>query len=123
MDRLFVEATKMTPEIILDSNANVYSIKGNSRPENPMVFYKQVFDWLESHFESNSSKTNFIVQMDYFNTSTSKVLLDLFEYFEKKSEEKDIHVIWQYQSGDEEMMEAAEELFNLVEISFELKEV
>lgn len=123
MERYFVEGTKMTPEILLDSQSSLYSIKGNSRPENPMVFYKPVFEWLGSHFDSTSSKTVFTLQMDYFNTSTSKVLLDLFEFFEEKSKDKDIHVVWQYQSGDEEMMEAAEELFNLVDISFELKEI
>jgi len=113
----------MTPQIELDTDKNVFSLPGNSRPENPMQFYKPMFDWLNNHFESATSKTTFEVKMDYFNTSTSKILLDLFELFEKYAESKDIHVIWYYQSDDEEMQEAGEELLDLVELSHEIKEI
>jgi hypothetical protein len=123
MERYFVEATKMTPQIELDLDKKVYSLTGNSRPENPMQFYKQMFDWLNSYFESATEKMTFEVKMDYFNTSTSKILLDLFELFEKYAESKDIHVIWYYQSDDEEMQEAGEELLDLVELSHEIKEI
>jgi hypothetical protein len=123
MERYFVEATKMTPQIELDPDKKVYSLTGNSRPENPMQFYKQMFDWLNSYFESATEKMTFEVKMDYFNTSTSKILLDLFELFEKYAESKDIHVIWYYQSDDEEMQEAGEELLDLVELSHEIKEI
>jgi hypothetical protein len=123
MERYFVEATKMTPQIELDPDKKVYSLTGNSRPENPMQFYKPMFDWLNSYFESATEKMTFEVKMDYFNTSTSKILLDLFELFEKYAESKDIHVIWYYQSDDEEMQEAGEELLDLVELSHEIKEI
>lgn len=123
MERYFVEATKMTPQIELDTDKNVFSLSGNSRPENPMQFYKPMFDWLNNHFESATGKTTFEVKMDYFNTSTSKILLDLFELFEKYADSKDIHVIWYYQSDDEEMQEAGEELLDLVELSHEIKEI
>ena len=123
MDRYYVEATKMTPEINLDAEKKIFSIRGNSRPENPKQFYQTVFDWLTEYFENSNDKTVFEIQMDYFNTSTSKILLDLFELFEKFAESKDIHVIWYYQKNDEEMEEAGAELLDLVEISYELKEV
>jgi hypothetical protein len=123
MERYFVEATKMTPQIELDPDKKVFSLTGNSRPENPMQFYKTMFEWLNAFFEETSEKMTFEVKMDYFNTSTSKILLDLFELFEKFAESKDIHVIWYYQSDDEEMQEAGEELLDLVELSHEIKEI
>jgi hypothetical protein len=123
MDRYFVEATKMTPQIELDPINKVFSMSGNSRPENPMQFYKPIFEWLTAYIESSDDKMVFKVKMDYFNTSTSKVLLDLFELFEKFAPNKDIHVVWYYQSDDEEMQEAGEELLDLVEISYEVKEI
>ena len=58
MERYFVEATKMTPQIELDPDKKVYSLTGNSRPENPMQFYKPMFDWLNSYFESATEKMN-----------------------------------------------------------------
>ena len=52
-----------------------------------------------------------------------EVLLDLFELFERLAEEKDIHVIWYHESDDDEMQEAGEELLDLVELSYEIKEM
>lgn len=123
MEHLYVEGTKMTPNVILDSDKKVYSITGNSRPENPLQFYKPIFEWLTNYLEKTEEKMVFEVQLDYFNTSTSKVLLDLFELFEKFAETKDIHVVWYYQSDDEEMQEAGEELLDLVELSHEIKQM
>jgi len=123
MENLYVEGTKMTPNVILDSDKKVFSLTGNSRPENPLQFYKPIFDWLTTYLETTDEKMVFEVQLDYFNTSTSKVLLDLFELFEKFADTKNIHVIWLYQSDDEEMQEAGEELLDLVELSHEIKEM
>lgn len=123
MEHLYVEGTKMTPNVILDSDKKVYSITGSSRPENPLQFYKPIFEWLTNYLERTEEKMVFEVQLDYFNTSTSKVLLDLFELFEKFAETKDIHVVWYYQSDDEEMQEAGEELLDLVELSHEIKQM
>ena len=123
MEHLYVEGTKMTPNVILDSDKKVYSITGSSRPENPLQFYKPIFEWLTNYLEKTEEKMVFEVQLDYFNTSTSKVLLDLFELFEKFAETKDIHVVWYYESDDEEMQEAGEELLDIVELSHEIKQM
>jgi hypothetical protein len=123
MEKYYLEATKMTPEVVLDPQNKVFSISGSSRPENPMQFYKPIFDWITEYIENSSDRFTFEVKMSYFNTSTSKILLDLFELFELLAEEKDIHVIWYHESDDDEMQEAGEELLDLVEISYEIKEI
>ena len=49
--------------------------------------------------------------------------LYLFEIFETHAEKGiDIHINWFYKDDDEEMMEAGEELLNLVSISYSVKE-
>lgn len=118
------EGDKVTPKILLSKSNNEFYITGTSRPENPKDFYSHVFNWLNTYFESPNDETVFQVQLDYFNTSTSKVLLDLFELFEEKVEDSiNIKVVWQYKTDDEEMMEAGEELLDLVEIPYEIQEV
>ena len=123
MEKYYLEATKMPPEVVLDPQNKVFSISGSSRPENPMQFYKPIFDWITEYIENSNDRFTFEVKMSYFNTSTSKVLLDLFELFERLAEEKDIHVIWYHESDDDEMQEAGEELLDLVELSYEIKEM
>jgi len=118
------EGDKVTPKILLSKLSNQFYIKGTSRPENPKEFYSGVFSWFSDYFENPNNETVFEVQLDYFNTSTSKVLLDLFEFFEEKVNDSiNIKVIWQYKTDDEEMMEAGEELLDLVEIPYEIQEV
>ena len=121
MEKYYSEGTKMTPEIVLDAVNHIYKISGNSRPENPMQFYKPVFEWLSNHLKNSDSKFTLEMKMDYFNTSTSKIFLDLFEMFEGHDATENVHVVWYYQSYDEEMQEAGEELLDLVSISYEIK--
>ncbi len=123
MEPLVFTGSKMTPHILFDKIQDKFIIHGTSRPENPPEFYKPVFDWIKEYLSSPNEKTILDVQFDYFNTSTSKILLDLFELFEKHSiNGTDIHINWFYKDDDEEMMEAGEELLNLVKISYSVKE-
>ena len=123
MEPLVFAGSKMTPHIVFDKTQDKFSINGTSRPENPPEFYKPVFDWIKNYLNSPNDKTIIDVQFDYFNTSTSKILLDLFELFEKASLNGiDIHVNWFYKNDDEEMMEAGEELLNLVNLPYSVKE-
>jgi hypothetical protein len=121
MVKLVHTRTDMTPAIVLDKSEAIFSIKGSSRPENPNEYYQPVFEWFKDYFNQPNGKTILELQFDYFNTSTSKILLDLFELFENQSTNGiDVHVKWYYDNDDEEMMEAGEELLNLVEISYEV---
>ena len=121
MEKLVHIRTEMTPDIVLDKSEAIFTIKGSSRPENPFEHYKPVFEWFKEYFLQPNEKTIIELQFDYFNTSTSKILLDLFELFENHSTNGiDVHIQWYYENDDEEMMEAGEELLNLVEISYEV---
>ena len=58
----------------------------------------------------------------YFNTASSKLILDiLFKLEEFYDEGHDISVEWHYQEEDEDMEEAGEEYADLVEMPLELK--
>jgi len=123
MEPLVFTGSKMTPNIVFDKIQEVFTMSGTSRPENPPEFYKPVFDWIKQYLLNPNEKTILDLQFDYFNTSTSKILLDLFEIFETHAENGiDIHINWFYKDDDEEMMEAGEELLNLVNISYSVKE-
>ena len=52
MKNIHIEATKYTPEILLDPENCVIEIRGKSYPENTFEFYKPVIEWLEEFFEN-----------------------------------------------------------------------
>src|SRR5205809_7725962 len=120
MSNLIIENSVKTPSITLDVNG-VMEIKGKSIPENSVEFYKPVFDWLESYTQAPSPLTEMKIRLEYFNTSSSKCLLDIFRKLEtlNLSGKSSVKVSWYYDADDEDMMEAGEDYQALVKVPFE----
>jgi hypothetical protein len=122
MDVLQIEPTDETPKIVLDPDNNIYEFVGKSLPEDVTTFYGPVLDWLDEYGESPNEKTVFDFKLVYFNTASSKLILDiLFKLEEIADTGADLSVVWHYQEDDEDMQEAGEEYADLVEMPFELK--
>lgn len=122
MDALIIEATDETPKVVLDPGNNTFEFSGKSLPEDVTTFYGPVLDWLDSYAESPNEKTVVKFNLVYFNTASSKLILDiLFKLEEFHDDGHDISVEWHYQEEDEDMEEAGEEYADLVEMPLELK--
>jgi hypothetical protein len=111
-----------TPSISFGGADGILEIKGKSIPENSLEFYRPVFEWLDNYSQSPAPKTVLKVALEYFNTSSSKCLLDIFRKLEslRISGRSDVKVNWIYDSDDEDMMEAGEDYQALVKVPFEL---
>lgn len=124
MERLEIEPTKMLPKIVLDKEKGIFSFSGTSRPENPTQFFIPVFKWLNEYLKDPNPQTKFDFNIEYFNSSTSKILLDLLEVLsEAASKGNNVQVYWYYKAGDREMQEAGEELLELAEVPYNLVEL
>ncbi len=111
MDNLIIEATRYTPQISFLADQNTLEIKGETYPENTAEFYSPVFIWLEEYLGQLADQ-KVVVNMEiiYFNSSSSKVLMDLFDKFEEAVESgKEISVNWFYDKDDESALEYGEE--------------
>ena len=104
MENLKHEGSSKTPEVDFNSSGELL-LKGRSIPENSIEFYKPLIEWLEAYAESPSSKTVLSVQLEYFNTSSSKCILDVFKKLEAVSG-SEISIKWHYEEDDEDMLEA-----------------
>ena len=111
MDNLLIEETRYTPYINFDNKKHLLEIKGKSYPENTSLFYTPVFSWLEEYLASVSDEQITVnIELVYFNSSSSKVLLDYFDILEEASEQgKQIRVNWIYDAEDEDALEFGEE--------------
>lgn len=100
-------------------------IEGISYPENPMKFYGQVIDWVKELKNQNTDKITLSVRLDYFNTSTSKLVLFIFKTIESMylKDKKDVKITWFYNSGDEDMLESGDDYASLLDCPFELNEI
>jgi len=57
--------------------------------------------------------------MEYFNTASSKMLLEIFELFKNLHDSGNkVTVDWYYQEDDEDMQDAGEDYADIVELPF-----
>ncbi len=121
MENYIVKETNLTPGIDLNYEGGTVMLKGKSIPENSLEFYQPVYDWLDAYLEEPKNKTIVIIQLEYFNTSSSKCILDILKRVDKLDEEgNDVLIKWHYDEDDEDMMEAGEDYSDLLDSPFEL---
>ncbi len=121
MEALKIAGTEDSPHITLDLDASVMEISGRSLPEDVNTFYEPVLSWIEEYSKNPQESTVFNFKLSYFNTASSKVILDILTQFEEMIEEGHrVLVRWHYPDEDEDMMEAGEEYADMVEVPFEM---
>lgn len=121
MEALTIKGTEDSPQVTLDLNANILELSGRSLPEDVNTFYEPVLSWIEEYSKNPLPSTVFNFKLTYFNTASSKVILDILTHFEEMIEEgHQVLVRWHYPDEDEDMMEAGEEYADMVEVPFEL---
>jgi len=123
MDTINIEATDETPKVILNAESGIFEFSGKSLPEDVTIFYDPILAWLEEYAENPVDPTKVIFKMDYFNTASSKLILDILMALEEIHEEHDcVSIEWHFLDDDEDMEEAGEEFSEIVEdVPFELK--
>ncbi|MGB3181203.1 MAG: DUF1987 domain-containing protein [Cyclobacteriaceae bacterium] len=118
MEIINLEGTEDTPKILLDKGNGIFEISGRSLPEDSTEFYSPVLDWIERYSEDPNPSTNFVFKLEYFNTASSKLILDVLSALEDID---GITIDWYFHEDDEDMEEAGEEFSELVEVPFEFK--
>ena len=121
MDNFFIEGSKQTPEIKFDATSGILEIMGRSIPENTFDFFNPVLLWLEEYGKSPAPKTIVKVNLEYFNTSSSKYILEIFKRVKVVLDDgNDVVVEWYYEEDDEEMMETGEDYEDVSGLPFTL---
>jgi hypothetical protein len=115
MNVLNLDGTEDTPRIILDKANGIFEISGRSLPEDSAEFFQPVLDWLDAYQKASNAETNFIFKLEYFNTASSKLILDILS---KLEDIKGTTVLWYFHEDDEDMEEAGEEFSELVDVPF-----
>ena len=117
MEKYSIDGTPKTPTISFDLGSGVLEIKGRSIPENSIEFYKPLVDALDKYSSSAKPATNVIIQLEYFNTSSSKCILDVFKKLEGINKGgSQVTINWYYEEDDEDMLEAGEDYQAIINV-------
>jgi len=120
METIKIQGSEDTPKIILDAGNEILEISGRSLPEDVTSFYEPVLNWLNEYAENPNKKTVFNFKLTYFNTASSKLLLDILMKLEEMHEKgQEVLIRWHYPEDDEDMAEAGEEYADIVDVPFE----
>lgn len=120
MEDIKLTQTPKTPAVHFSANGHL-EMRGRSIPENSLEFYKPLIDWLDAYARTAAPETNVHIQLEYFNTSSSKCLLDIFKRLEAIGNKVTIH--WYYEQDDEDMLEAGEDYEAIISVPFKMIEV
>ncbi|MEP1097568.1 MAG: DUF1987 domain-containing protein [Cyclobacteriaceae bacterium] len=124
MEKVFIEPTRTTPLINFDPDEGLLEMKGRSSPENSIEFYQKILDNLEEYALSGGEQFTANIAFEYFNTSSSKCLFDVFKRMSRIEDSgKSITINWYYEEGDDDMMEAGEDYSDLLDLDFNFREI
>jgi len=117
MEKLHIARANRSPEVDFDFDANVFALRGESYPEDVSEFYGPIIKKLKSHLEGlQQAKVTVDFDMSYFNSSTAKVLMGLFDALEKTAGNgNEVQINWFYREDDDGMQEIGEDFSEDIE--------
>ena len=124
MEALIINGTLTTPEINFNASNGELLIKGISRPEDVLAFYKPIIEWITEYLKNPCESTTLNFRLKYHNSASAKMvcrIINMFDPLHKSG--KKIVVKWFYSHTDEDILEAGEDYKSLTEVPFELIEI
>ncbi len=116
------EGSAETPEIVLDKNTGQFIFSGKSLPENVKDFYKPILKWVEEYIQEPNRETVLVIDLEYFNSSSSKIIINIVELFAQipKNNTGKLIVNWYYNEDDEDIFEAGQSFSEIAGVPFNL---
>ncbi len=115
-------STPYFPSVKFEVSSGVCEISGESYMEEAYKFYLPLINWIRQFTEEEKRKITLNIKLIYFNTSTSKCLLDIFEILKKYKEQGgQTEVNWFYDEDDPDMVEEVRDFENEAEMEFNIK--
>jgi Ser-tRNA(Ala) deacylase AlaX len=125
MDNLIIEGSNHTPDVNFNADTGVLALKGRSTPENSIEFYRPLLEWLDQYgSNAKTDQTELRIQLEYFNTSSSKCILDIFKKVNALFKDGlNVTIKWYFEEEDEDMQEAGEDYSDLLDVPFDIIEI
>jgi hypothetical protein len=121
MRPLDIQAGRTTPRILYNPEENILQVIGSSLPENVYSLYEPVMEWIKEFVESPvlNPDLRIIFQIQYYNSGTIRYLAELLtKIADLHSKGLKYSVEWHYESDDENIRQAGEDLSDISETPF-----
>lgn len=112
MEPLLIQQSNATLGVDFDPRSNRLVLRGESYPEDARKFFAPVLQWLKTYFQELPAGVDVQVVMDivYFNSSSSKALMNVFDVFENAARSgARVEILWMHHVENEVAQECGEE--------------
>lgn len=117
-----MDNTDKTPRVLMDADRGYFLLRGICMPEDALAFFEPLFKFLTSYFETPKDVTTIDLDLEYFNTSSTRMLYQFMQLLSSHQDNSNIVINWHYEEDDLDLEEAGEEFkmlatgvqFNLV---------
>jgi hypothetical protein len=117
MSDQMINKTETTPALYFQADENAIMLSGICIPEDPRPFFRQLNNTIRETMKNLQSGAAFHIRLDYFNTLSAKYLYD----FLKHLSDTNVQIVWEYESDDEDMLEAGNEFAAMLQTDFEFR--
>ena len=119
MDHLVITQTEQTPLISFLSNG-LMEINGKSIDEESQDFWHPVISWVKMYRLKPSTKTCLNLFIESLDSSSSTALIELLYLLKDLIKEgNEVHVHWNYEENDLEMLALGKDIEQLTQMGFE----
>lgn len=119
LPHISITPTEMTPHVTLDPDLRRIEFSGNCLAVAAQHFFSPVFRWIERLSQLSPPEVSIHVNLHYFNTYSSKILLDIFLKLKRLSQQgTNVSYYWYYQQHDEELKESGEYYEEILKVNF-----
>jgi hypothetical protein len=124
MQKLNLEESVSTPAVSFDPKTGLLELSGTSTPEDSFAYYKPIFNWLDDYSISPNKSTKLTIKLDYFNTSSSKCVLNILKKIEKLHiSGNEVEILWYYHPDDKDMIDIGNDLQSILKVPIQLKKI
>ena len=101
MQNIDIEATSSTPQVNFDQSGKLM-MKGRSLILNVNEFYDPLIEWIS---KLSAPVVRFTIDFDYFNSASSKQILEMLKLLDSNNNVKNFDVFWHFEKDDEDILE------------------
>ena len=105
-----VQDSPYYPEVVFDAETGVCEIQGESYMEEAYKFYTPLLQWLKTYTLEEGNAVTLNVKLTYFNTNSSRLLLDMLDILRKSLDVgNEVIINWYYEADDPDVKEEVED--------------
>jgi hypothetical protein len=121
MSDINIKGTVKTPAISFCEADKRLIIEGRSTLENPARFYKPLISKLKDFNNERIAKLEIDFKLEYFNTTSSLVILDVLKHLQSlDAPDSEVVINWYYDEEDEDLLEIGQDYSTMLNFPFNL---